>query len=224
MEISNDDISMILPGRIVTYYPNTQTADIQISAERVFSNIDGKEQVGIRQELKGVMVQTPYGGGWSITFPIGEGDSCIVMFSQIGFDHWMYEDKDTGGSIANQPVPHLKRQFSEDDGVAMVGFNTLPRAIQGYHPLHSQWRNEDVTQLISLNQDGSITVSSQVDVTINAPEITLNGGSVVNINTPTTNISGDLNVGGSLVTTNTGVTMNGHVHDGDSGGTTGVPR
>jgi len=230
--IDNDKASILYPGRIVTYYPENQTADIKISAEKVYSNFDGKNKQTERQILKGVPVHTPYGGGWSLTFPIKTGDTCLIAFSQIGYDHWFYNDKDAGGTIIKQPVPHLMRHFSEDDGFAMVGFNTLPRKIQSYHATHSQWRNNVADQVISLNDDKSITITSPVSVTINSPKTIVNSADVdvncstaditasskVTLDTPLTEITGNLlmTTGNFTMTSGTfsgqGVNFNTHVH------------
>jgi hypothetical protein len=122
--------------------------------------------------------------------PIKNGDTCVLFFSQVGYDHWLYHDRDTAGTLANLPKPWLGRQFDENDGYALVGLNTIPRAIQNYSGEHSQWRNEDATQVISLNDDASITIDSTVSLTINAP--------IVEINTPDARINGPLHCTGAI--------------------------
>lgn len=208
--IDNQKMSLILPARIVEYFPETQTATIQISAETVFNDAVSVSQSKIREPLEDVPVHTPSGGGWSLTVPIATGDTCLIVFSQIGYDHWLHEDKDTAGKLANLPKPWLSRQFSDDDGFAMVGFNTLPRAIQDYSMDGSQWRNEDATQNIHLKEDLSIEVNSTVSVTINAPSVVVNcdtsevncdtsevvANTSVTLDSPVTNVTGILNVEG----------------------------
>jgi len=211
MHINNDSFSILYPGRIVNYYPDSQTADITISAERIFSDTVEKLQQVDRQMLIGIPVHTAYGGGWSITFPIKTGDTCLIAFSQIGYDHWLYEDKDTGGTVSKQPVPHLRRQFSEDDGFAIVGFNTIPRKIQSYSSSNSQWRNDDTSQIISLNEDGSIDITSPNNVTITgsnisivADNVTITASTQITLDSPETLVTGNLTVGG--------ISMNTHTH------------
>lgn len=232
--------NVTLPARIVEYYPQTQTADIKICAERVFSNTDGKEQLSEREILQGVPVHVASGGGWSITFPIKPGNTCLVVFSQIGYDHWLYKDRDTGGTLVGQPTPHLRRSFSEDDGFALVGFNTIPRAILSYAPEDSQWRNEVADQVISLNADKSITVDTPVSVTITAPDVTINATNVVVnttttvVNSPLIAVTGDTTILGNTLQTGVitvigdvianGISLVNHKHDGDSGGETSKPK
>ena len=195
--INNEVYSIILPGRIVNYYPADQTADIQICAELVVNSSSSMSDLVIREPLEGVPVHTPSGGGWSMTMPINTGDTCILFFSQVGYDHWLFEDKDTAGTLAKLPKPWLGRQFDEDDGFALVGLNTLPRAIQSYSGNHSQWRNSDATQVISLNDDATISIDSTVEVTINAPSVVVNCVSST-VNSPANTINGPLHCTGAI--------------------------
>lgn len=172
--IDNQKMSIILPARIVEYFPENQTATIQICIDTVYSDAIAISESKAREPLEEVPVHTVSGGGWALTMPIKAGDTCLMYFSQQGYDHWLYEDKDLAGLLANLPKPWLRRQFSDDDGLALVGFNTLPRAIQQYSANHSQWRNDDTNQMISLNEDLSIDINSTVSVTINAPEVVVN--------------------------------------------------
>ena len=221
-----EDYSIIFPARIVKYYVDKQRADIQISAERVYASSEVKNGLATRTVLENVPVHTPSGGGWSMTMPIKTGDTCIILFSQIGYDHWLYEDKDKAGKIAGDPMPYLKRKFSVNDGFAIVGFNTFPRAIQSYHETHSQWRNEDAQQVISLNDDTSIAIDSPIKVTINAPIVEVNAPIVeinaptkVTIDTPLAEFTGNLTMAFGTFSLG-GVNMNDHIHsqDSDSGG------
>ena len=169
-----NEYNISLPGRIVTYDAATQTATIKICAESLYSSSKVSDKLAIRQDLTEVPVHTPSGGGWAITMPIAVGDTCIIFFSQIGYDHWLFDDLDEGGQLLGRPAPHLRRHFHEDDGYALVGLNTIPRAIASYSTDGSQWRNSDATQFIHLKDDLSIVVDSPTSVTINAPAVIVN--------------------------------------------------
>lgn len=202
--IDNQKMSIILFGRIKEYFPETQTATVQISVETVYSSSVSVSETKARKPLEDVPVHTPSGGGWSLTMPIKEGDTCLLFFSQIGYDHWLYEDKDSAGKLAKLPKPWLKRQFSDDDGFALVGLNTLPRAIKNYSTDGSQWRSDDATQNIHLKDDLSIEINSPVSVTINAPSVVVNcetakvaASESMTIDSPKTTITGTLDVTGA---------------------------
>jgi hypothetical protein len=195
--IDNQAYSMILPARIVEYFKETQTATIQISAEGIHSSSSEISQTKIREPIEDVPVHTPSGGGWALTVPIKKGDTCLIVFSQIGYDHWLFKDEDVAGKLAGLPQPWLNRQFSVDDGFAFVGFNTLPRAIDNYTDDGSQWRNEDTSQSIHLKDDLSITVDSPTSVTINAPQV------IVNSTNATINAEEDANINAKNATITT---------------------
>ena len=194
-----------MPGRIVTYDPTKQTATVKMCAERIFESAKVSEGLTITNDLVEVPVHTPSGGGWAITTPIKTGDTCILFFSKVGYDHWLFEDKDEGGTKFGRPVPHLRRSFSQEDGYALVGLNTIPRAIQSYTMDGSQWRNVDAVQNIHLREDLSIEINSPIKVTINAPSVEVNcSTAVVNatssntITSPTSTFNGNMVVTGSL--------------------------
>jgi len=175
MNFSNEQYSIILPARIIEFFPANQTATVLICTDRIVHNSEATDGVEARTPIEGVPVHTPQGGGWSMTFPIKPGDTCLMLFSQTGYDHWLYEDKDTAGLLANLPKPHLLRKFKEDDGFCFVGINTLPRKITNYHETGAELRGPVAAdQHILLAEDKSITITSAVSLTINAPDVIVN--------------------------------------------------
>ena len=91
--IDNETYSIILPARIVEFFPLDQTATVLVCVDSIYSDSSDLQSSRGRVPLEGVPVHTPSGGGWSITMPIKAGDTCILFFSQVGYDHWFYEDK-----------------------------------------------------------------------------------------------------------------------------------
>jgi len=209
MDFSNHQYSLIYPARIVEYFPADQTATVLISAERIYNTATETNISVDREPIKGVPVHIPSGGGWSLTFPIKPGDTCLVVFSQVGYDHWLYADEDTAGTSFGLPKPHLQRRFKEDDGFCLVGFNTLPRAITDHHATGTELRGPVAAdQHILLADDDSITITSSVSLTINAPDVTVNcttaevnASANVDMNTPIVNISDNCTIGGTLQVT-----------------------
>jgi hypothetical protein len=231
-----DDYFINMPGRVVEFFPDTQTATIRICAERIYSSSTEIESSITRGLLEGVPVHVLSGGGWSVTMPITVGDSCVLFFSQVGYDHWLYEDKDVAGTQGGQPMYWLNRKFDIQDGYALVGLNTIPRAIQGYSATASQWRNVDSTQMISLNSDGTIDVISDSLVKVTSPTVEVISTTEVLITTPKATFSGEVIVAGNITcaadivatgeVTGKGVELSTHTHPittGSSAGNTGAP-
>tara|TARA_R110000851_G_scaffold244874_2_gene397631 strand:- start:15840 stop:16616 length:777 start_codon:yes stop_codon:yes gene_type:complete len=201
-----DDYEFQKPGRIVEYFPATQTATVKISNDRTFSTSNDTNLQVEQVLLYDVPVFTAGGGGWHMTFPIKPDDPCLLSFSEFGYDHWFSDNTDAAGiRFDGNPQSWTARKFSLDDGFAQVGWNNLPTAIESYHATHSQWRNAVANQVISLNDDTSITITSPISVTVNAPAVTVNG-STVDLNTsakitmtcPEVEITGNLLVGGDI--------------------------
>jgi len=220
-----DDYNIQMPGRIVEYDATTQLAVVRISNDKTYSNSAEISRQVKRVLLRDVPVYTPSGGNWAMTFPIKTGDTCLISFSQFGYDHWLYNDEDSAGVRSDgEPQTWTGRRFSLRDGFAQVGFNTIPRAIADYSALDSEWRNVDRTQRITLAADGEINISTGTETvtsvtikpdgtvsiiaptstTVTSPVISIVAETSVGITSPTVDMSGDLNVTG-IVTGASGV-------------------
>jgi len=233
-----------LPGRIVEYDPVTQSAEILICAEFIANfNTEYDIQVG-HETLLGVPVHTASGGGWSVTFPIKKDDTCLILFSQVGFTHWLLDDKDKAGLFHDEPAPELCRGFTPEEALALVGFNTLPRAITSYATDGSQWRNANATQSIHLKEDGTIQIDTGADVVVNCVNAnvtatadvtttcvnsTVTATGTAHFETPLVTMSGNLTVTGTVsaavgafsgavtAATFNGIVVETHEHAGDGG-------
>lgn len=179
MSIDNQKMSIILPGRILQFDEVTQLATVLVCVDSLYSNALEQSLSVRRRPIEGVPVHTVSGGGWSITMPVEAGDTCTLYFSQVGYDHWLYNDQDTAGTLAGMPKPHLRRQFNEDDGFALVGFNTVPRAIGNFTKDGSQWRNKDASQSIHLKADKTIEIRTPATVVIDTPDTFIKGNLTV---------------------------------------------
>lgn len=212
MKLSIDNCNFNFPIRIVEFYPEDQTADIIICAEKVTKDSTENQKSNKRGMIERVPVHILRGGQYAFTQPIEAGDTGTVYFSQVGYDHWLYEDKDEAGLLSGLPKPWLKRKFSEDDGFCTVGFGTIPRTIQNYSSTDSEWRNTDVSQVIRLKPNGDIELITTSKVYVKAPEVvaectnaTVTASTKVAVTTPLVDItaamlklSGSAEIGESL--------------------------
>lgn len=218
-----DDYSFQMPGRIVEYFPATQTATVKISTSRTYSTVEDTDQQVEQGLLYDVPTFTPGGGGWHMTFPIKEGNPCMLSFSQFGYDHWLYKNLDAAGFRGDgHPQSWTRRRFSLADGFAQVGWNNIPTAIADYHETASQWRNEDATQVISMNADLSISITSPTVIQVNA-------ATSVDIVAPLVNMSANLTVVGKVTAGSVeapsmkvdGIEVDQHNHTNPEGGDVG---
>lgn len=103
--------------------------------------------------LDEVPFQMPRAGGWTLTMPPAIGDECLVVFSDMAFDHWWQS-----GGVQQQPDGKLYRH-DIGDGIAIMGITSNPRALSNYSTTSAQLRSEDGSVVIDLAA-GRITLNA----------------------------------------------------------------
>jgi hypothetical protein len=189
-----DDYSIVMPGRIIEYFPANQTATVLISAKRVYNSATESQEQVESGLLYDVPVHTTAGGTYALTLPIQPLDTCLLLFSQFGYDHWLWQDKDEAGEFSGNPSPWQRRVFSKKDGLALVGFNPVPRAIPNYSPTDAEFRNLDLDQFLSLRANGDIDIEGPADASL-----TIAVSYTVDV--PVTTWTGDINLTGDITQT-----------------------
>ncbi len=80
------DVHTALIGRVQTYYPDTQTADIEPVLKRTLKAIDGQ----IKQESLPLLIDVPIifpsAGGFFVSFPVKPGDFVQIIFNEVNID------------------------------------------------------------------------------------------------------------------------------------------
>lgn len=164
------------------------------------------------------------GGGSYTAHPIAIGDYCLLIFTERCFDRWY------SGQDFQDPAEFRMHDYS--DGIAIVGVNpqagalTIPEVIQqtgdtnqdgNYTHQGDRTQTGDQTIIGDLHVDGDVTVTGNITCqgTIAAGNYTGLAGGVM---TSTTTII----TTGDVVAS--GISLDGHTHPGDSGGTTGGPQ
>ena len=107
-----------LPGMVVSFDAESQTAVIQPAVSRVIqsassvipSAVEGSPSSVSMPLLRDVPVFMP------VSFEINPGDACLVIFADCDIDNWF----ETGEA----EVPESGRMHSLSDGFAFVGFRT----------------------------------------------------------------------------------------------------
>lgn len=81
-----DEIHTAMPGTIVSFNPSSGTATVQPNGK--YMTADGKSLN--YPQISDVPVQFPFcqTAGVGIAFPVGKGDSCIIIVSEVELDEW----------------------------------------------------------------------------------------------------------------------------------------
>ena len=104
-----------LPGTVVSFNPETQTAEIQPAVKL------GSMTLPV---LPDVPVFFPGSRDSAITWPVSVGDECLVILADVDIDAWF----DTG----EPSVPRSARKHSLSDAFAFVGFRSRPNALADF--------------------------------------------------------------------------------------------
>lgn len=232
LEGKQAEIWTALPGIIQSYDPASMTVSVQPAISGKITGEDGASSPVNLPILPDVPVVFPTGGGFTLTFPIKDGDECLVVFSSRCIDGWW-----AGGGVQE---PMESRMHDLSDGFAIVGPRHKGRALQPAADAENvQLRSDDGTNHVTITPDNDVqvvsadkvSVAAAGEITLNAPVIRIQGAlfvTDVNGGATTARLIGDVDVQGGIASTQDqvagGVSQMHHTHPGDSGGTTGEPK
>ncbi len=184
------DLHTSLPGIIQTFDPATQLASIQPAIKRIFIARESEEDILIPSDLPlliNVPIIYPRGGGFSLTFPVKQGDECLLVFCERSIDNWH--------QFGGVKDPIARRFHSLSDAVAYVGLSSLVNKVPNYNANDTELKSDNGNVIFTIREDGTSTLKSTVSVTIDTPETTMTGNLTVNGNTK---IDGTLEVDGKV--------------------------
>lgn len=207
-----------LPGIVEAFDPIALTVSVQPAIQANVTAEDGATRAAALPLLVDVPVVFPQGGGFLLTFPIREGDECLVVFSSRCIDGWWQ----SGGV---QPQAE-QRMHDLSDGIAIVGPRSQASPVTPAVSTQAvQLRAEDGTSFVEIAPDGVLTCKAQTRLILDAPQILIkgvismmgqDGGATTAVMSGSVDVSGDVTAGG--------ISLHGHTHvnvqpgSGSSGG------
>ena len=132
------DLHTCLPGRIVSFDSDSQTAKVQPTIQRIFAQ---QGPVNLPQ-LVDVPVCFPGGGDYFLTFPVQGGDECLLLFSERAIDFWWQN-----GGVQ---LPAEYRTHDLSDAFAIVGVNSKPRKLASLRMDGPEIRTRDGSHRLAL--------------------------------------------------------------------------
>ena len=156
-------------GKIVEFDEETQTAIVQLHMNDFIKTREREYDKVETTPLLRIPVHFPQSQAFAITFPIQPEDDCIVIFTHRGIRHWLEEDREEYTAEEGIPEEACLHVFDRNDAVVLVGFNSIPNAIQNFDPEDMVLRNknqEEHVQELRFNLDGSIQISNTRDFNI----------------------------------------------------------
>lgn len=203
-----NNVHTCCPGVIDSFNPATMTVEV-VPALRKLYFADG--EAGVWMDLP-MVVDVPVvvlsGGDFAITFPIQQGDECLLLFSERAIDNW----HETGNV---SELAHA-RTHSLSDAFALVGVRSKPNVVTNYNTDEIEIRSKDGQTRIRMNSAGWIHLE-QGDLHVDI------GNEQIVMTATTVKINGQLQVTGDIISG--AISLEHHVHSGvqTGGGTSGPP-
>ena len=119
-------------GKIVKFYSEDQTADINICFKKEVRNL--KTQTVEIKDFS-LLLKCPVMGTY-ITYPIKQGDYCLVCFNDCNIDSWFEK--------AENQIPNTNDRHNINDGIAIVGLNNLITKFNNYETERINLRNNTI--------------------------------------------------------------------------------
>lgn len=139
-------------GVIQSFDETTQTAKVAIAYKRTFFEPDASGVLQAVPVAYPVIADAPViflgGGGYSLTFPVDEGDECLVLFNDRDIDNWF--------AGLSSGTPNSSRLHSFSDAVILVGLRSLQNVILGFDTDGLVLRDKAGTTKLKLSE-GTIT-------------------------------------------------------------------
>lgn len=191
-----------LPGIIQSFDADKMTVVVQPALKGVVAKKDGTAEAVNLPLLPDVPVVFPSGGGCTLTFPIAEGDECLVVFSSRCIDGWWQS-----GGIQ---LPMEPRMHDLSDGFAILGPKSQPRKIANLSSNTVQLRSDDGEAFIQINPTThKVDVVTSGQATVHAETVLVQATGDVGVDAGGNLVAqagGDVAVSGSKVTTAAGGT------------------
>jgi len=112
-------------GTIQSFDSDKQTAEVSINYKRViYGKAGDPPTLADYPILVDVPVIVLSGGLGALTFPIAQGDTCLLLFNDRDLDNWF-----SSGQVVGPATP---RMHSFSDAIALVGVHSLKSPIDDY--------------------------------------------------------------------------------------------
>lgn len=143
-------VNTSIPGTIQSFNKDNQTAIIVPNIRSIENQRGGVTVYTQLPDLIEVPLVFPYSSttGFSVTFPVAQGDQCLVIFAQRSIDNWQEY-----GRVQNPVEVNYPRAHSLSDAMAIVGLIPKPNSIQNFQLTCVDVRDETRSHRVSVYED-----------------------------------------------------------------------
>ncbi len=137
-------------GVIESFNAEKQTAVIRPAIKKIVTTETKNTIIYNTSEyplLVNVPVIFPGGGDWFMTFPVQEGDECLIFSMERSIGNW-----NKNGGV--QDPSNYRRKLSFKDAVAMVGIQSQVTSLPSFNASEPELRNRDGSVKLTMTDDG----------------------------------------------------------------------
>lgn len=172
-----------MPGRVESYDPTLQTADVQITVQNGTTSENGDRRVETVAIVTSVPILHAGGGGFRAVFPVRRGDTVLMVFTSRALARWL-----ANGGIVDPKSDH---HHDISDAVAITGLRDFKHVLGSVPTDHA-----------SVGYDGGASIEyyqSEVRVGGNVGAVsTVKSASLVSaLNTLMTSVASAVGISGS---------------------------
>lgn len=159
-----DGIHTAMPGRIESYDPATQRADVRPLIRQRIPKADTDEREHVYEDLPiipSVRVLHPRGGGAFVHLPIATGDTVLLVFCSSGIGHWEAGDgsvQDAGDERRHHPAHAvaIPGMYPAAKNIADVGTDNKTHLVVGF----------DGGARLSIKPNGDVQIDTTGTITL----------------------------------------------------------
>lgn len=140
-----------MPATIISFDAEECKASIQPSLNRAY--LSGELPYPV---IENVPVMFPRAGDFFLTYPLANGDPCLVIFSERSLDLWK--------SVGGQLTPDDPRKFDISDAIIIPGLYSFNQKLEGVsgNDVVFSFKGSKVT----IKQDGNISIETSNKIAI----------------------------------------------------------
>ncbi len=139
-------------GTVQSFNSTLQTAKVTINYKKTYFQPNAQGVVMPLLRDYPVIVDAPVvflgGGAMSMTFPVAQGDECLVLFNDRDIDNWF-----AGSNSSPNATPRL-HAFA--DAIILVGIRSRPKVLTGFSAAGVEIRNRERTRYTQFRTAGGV--------------------------------------------------------------------
>jgi hypothetical protein len=195
------DVWTSFPATIDSVDFDAMTVTAQPAIQAQVTGQDGTAQWVDLPLLLDCPISFPSGGGYTLTFPLKQGDECLIVIASRCIDNWWAQNGNAGPSGTTWTQAEI-RMHDLSDGMCIPGIKNKSRVISEISTADVQLRSDEGSSFLSIRENGDILAEGDAKITLFAENDVDVSSTTGNINVTAT--AGNVDVmatAGSIIAT-----------------------